>query len=163
MAICLPETFKIVEGLSNVTDGVGTPRTSDYVSLKNCTRATAIVTILGGAATAMDLNPYQATDVAATGEKVFTNVLRGWHCADTTATGSDTLHAETAAVDFNSAAAAKNQMFVIQIDPCDLDVANGFDCVCVKTEGDSNSNLISLIWLLETCYQQATPPAAITD
>jgi len=157
--ICLPETFKIVEGISNLTDG--SVRTADYVCLKNCRRATAVCTILGGAATAMDINPYQATDVAASDEKVFANVLRWWMNASTGVT--DTLVAQTAAIDANTAATAVNKMVVIQIDPAQLDVANGFDCVTLKTEGDEASNLISVLWFLETDYAQATPPTAITD
>jgi len=159
--ICIPEHFKVVEGISNLTDG--SARTSDAVCLKNCRRATAICTILGGAAAAMDINPYQQTDVdnSLSDEKAFTNSLRWWMNAATTT--SDTLTAQTAATTMDTAATAANKMVIIQIDPVQLDVANGFDCVKIKTEGDSASNLISVVWLLETDYAQGTPPAAITD
>ncbi len=155
----LPENFKLVEGISNLTDGA--VRTADHVSLKNARRAWAIITILGGAATAMDLNPYQSTVVAGTDDKVFVKVLRWWMNADTGTT--DTLVAGTAAIDVNTAATATNKMVVIQFDPTDLDIANNFDCISLRTEGDEANNLISLLWVLETDFQQATPPAAITD
>lgn len=157
--ISFPEHFKLVEGLANVTDGGA--RTATYVSLKNIRRATAIVTILGGAATAMDINPYQATDVSASAEKVFVKVLRWWMNASTGVT--DTLVAQTAAIDGNTAATAVNKMVVFQFDPTDLDVANNFDCITIKTEGDEASNLLSIVWILETDFMQATPPTAITD
>ncbi len=157
--LSFPENFKLVEGIANLTDGGA--RTADYVSLKNIRRATAIVTILGGAATAMDLNPYQATNVAADDEKVFVKVLRWWMNASTGVT--DTLVAQTAAIDGNTAATSVNKMVVFQFDPTDLDVANNFDCITIKTEGDEASNLLSIIWILETDYEQATPPTAITD
>jgi hypothetical protein len=159
--ICLPEQFKIVEGISNLSDT--TARTSDYVSLKNCRRATAVCTVLGGAAAALTITPYQATDVSnsLSDEKAIANVLRWW-LNDATAT-SDTLVAQTAAVAGATAATAANHMLIMQFDPAQLDVDNGFDCICVKTSGASASNLVSVVWFLETDFAQATPPTAITD
>jgi hypothetical protein len=153
--ISLPQNFKVVTGISPVTDTAA--RTADYVCLKNCRRAWAVIEITGGAATAVALDSYQASAADASDETVLVNTQRWWMNADVSAT--DTLVAQTAAISYDTAATATNKIVVVEFDPVQL--TSGLDWITIKTGGDSASNLVSLTWILDTDFMQATPPTAI--
>lgn len=157
--ITLPEQFKIVEALAPAADAAG--RTGDYVSLKNCSRATIVVHITQGNAATIALTVEQATAVAGTSSKAITVAVPIWSDLDTAT--AETLVRRTDAVSYTTDAGVKNKVVVFQIDPETLDIANGFDCITVKTGASNAANITQAMYLLETTYQQATPPAAITD
>ncbi len=159
MKIMLPEQFKIVEAMPNATDAAG--RTGDYVSLKNALCAWVEVAITQGNAATIALTIEQATAVAGTSSKAITNAVPIWSNLDTAA--SDTLVRRTDAVSYTTDAGVKNKMVIFQIDPAQLDIANGFDCITVKTGASNVANLTGARYWIQTAYQQATPPAAITD
>ena len=159
MHIMLPEQFKIVEAMPNATDAAG--RTGDYVSLKNAVCAWVEVAITQGNAATIALTIEQATAVAGTSSKAITNAVPIWSNLDTAA--SDTLVRRTDAVSYTTDAGVKNKMVIFQIDPAQLDIANGFDCITVKTGASNVANLTGARYWLQSAYQQATPPAAITD
>ena len=159
MHIMLPEQFKIVEAMPNATDAAG--RTGDYVSLKNALCAWVEVAITQGNAATIALTIEQASAVAGTGSKAITNTVPIWANLDTAAT--DTLVRRTDAVSYTTDAAVKNKMVIFQIDPAQLDVANGFDCITVKTGASNVANLTGARYWIQTAYQQATPPSAIAD
>lgn len=159
MHIMLPEQFKIVQAMSNATDAAG--RTGDYVSLKNALCAWVEVAITQGNAATVAISIEQATAVAGTSSKVITNTVPIWSNLDTAA--SDTLVRRTDAVNLTTDAGVKNKMVIFQIDPAQLDVANGFDCITVKTGASNVANLTGARYWIQSAYQQATPPAAITD
>lgn len=159
MHIMLPEQFKIVEAMPNATDAAG--RTGDYVSLKNAVCAWVEVAITQGNAATIALTIEQASAVAGTGSKAITATVPIWSNLDTAA--SDTLVRRTDAVSYTTDAGVKNKMVIFQIDPAQLDVANGFDCITVKTGASNVANLTGARYWLQSAYQQATPPAAITD
>lgn len=159
MHICLPEVYKIVEAMPNATDAAG--RTGDYVSLKNAVMAYVEVAITQGNAATIALTIEQASAVAGTGTKVITETVPIWSNLDTAA--SDTLVRRTSAVSYTTDAAVKNKIVIFQIDPATLDIANGFDCITVKTGASNVANLTGARYWIQSAYQQATPPAAITD
>ncbi len=161
----LAEQTKIVNGGGPVllnTAGI----TGDLVSMKHYNHLTAIVS----------LAPASGTDTAAITLTQNTNV--GNSPADTKAlafswvwkngaTGTTDTLVKTAVVSnsVTTSALAANEMFVIEIDAADLDVANGFDCVSVNvSDPGSVSTPASIIYILsESRYKQATPPSAIID
>jgi len=156
--ICLPEVTKIVEA---ITPQAGAAITGDYVSLKNVHRAFVVVHVNQAEVNTMAISIEQATVVAGGDTKVITNVVPIWANEDCAA--SDALVRQTDAVNFTTSAAQKHKVVVFQIDPSILDLANGFDCITVKTGASNAGNLTSAMYYLCERYQQATPPAAITD
>lgn len=154
----MPQNFKIVEAIK---PQAGAAITGDYVSLKNVHKATVVVHVNQANAATMAISIEQATVVAGTDTKVITVAVPIW--ANEDCVTSDTLVAQTAAVNFTTSAAVKQKIVVFEIDPATLDLANGFDCITVKTGASNAANITSAIYYLAERYQQATPPAAITD
>jgi hypothetical protein len=161
MSITLPEVYKIVQLANPQTTNGGF--TSDYVSLKNVKRATIIVELTQAVAHATAISINQATVVAGTDAKVLTNEALIWANEDVAA--SDTLVAKTDAKNYTVAADIKNKQIIFQIDPAScMDINNDFDCISVTSANSAQAtNFASVTALLEMKYQQATPPASITD
>ena len=119
-----------VVGLAPIVPSTSTP---DYVTLKDYSRFTAIITVDNATTvTGSAITLKQATAVAGTSEKAlaFTSV---WQSIDTDA--SDVL-AETAVVSSTfttNATNAKNLIYVIEVDTATLDSDNDFDCIRVGT------------------------------
>lgn len=159
--ICLPERFKIVDASAGpVTTNGGV--TCDYVSLKNVHRAWIIASFTQAVGHATGIDPKQATAVAGTGVKAITNVCNIWANEDTAT--SDTLVAQTAAITYNVTNDIKKKQVIIEIDPASFDMANNFDVLgCTIDDSSQATNFVSVLYMLETRYPQATPPAAITD
>lgn len=153
------EGMQIVEALAPAADAAG--RTGDYVSLKNARRAFVVAHITQGNAATVALTLYQATAVAATGEKAIASVVPIWSNLDTAA--SDALVARTAAVSYTTDAAVKNKIVIFQVDAAALDTNNGFDCLTVKTGASNAANITQVMYYIESRYGQASQPTAITD
>lgn len=159
MKFHLVENAQVVEGLAPAADAAG--RTGDYVSLKNAARAFIVVHITQGNAATVALTPFQASAVAATGEKAIPAVPI-WSNLDTAT--SDALVRRTDAVSYTTDAAVKNKIVVFQIDASALDVTNGFDCVCVKTGASNAANITQAMYVLTGGrFQQVSVPSAIID
>jgi hypothetical protein len=155
----LVEGAQLVEALAPAADAAG--RTGDYVSLKHARRAFVFVHITQGNAATVALTPYQATSVAAGGEKVISAVPI-WSNLDTAA--SDAMVARTAAANYTTDAGVKNKIVVFQIDAAALDTNNGFDCITVKTGASNAANITQAIYVLDNVrFPQASPLTAITD
>ena len=156
----LHEQAKVVYGLG---PQVPSTSTSDFVSMKGYERASVQILALNGTTvtgSAITLN--QATDVANSGGKAlaFSTVYANTDCAAT-----DTL-VETAVVSntfTTSTTNSKQLMYIIDIEPTDLDVAGGFDCFAVKAATAVNSTLSIAIILYPARYAKATPSSAIID
>lgn len=154
----IPERFKIVQLSHPQTTNGGF--TSDYVSLKNANRATIIVEInqAVGHATAFTLN--RATAVDGTGATTLANNVKVRANDDVAA--SDALVVKTDAKAYTVANDIKKKQIVFEIDPAGL--GDTYDVICVVAADSSQAtNFASITALLEMRYQQATPPAAITD
>lgn len=156
----LHEQAKIVWGMGPKVPSTTTP---DYVSLKGYSRACVIIqglnttTVTGSAITLK-----QATTVAAGGEAAlaFDTAYRN---LDVTA--SDTLSSFTVSSNTFTTASTNsiNFMYVIDVRPEMLDIANGFDCFRLGT-GDATNATLSVTYILYPAkYAKSTPPAAITD
>jgi len=154
----IPQRLPLIEA---ITPQAGDAITGAYISLKNAHRALVLVHINQANAATVAISIEQATAVAGTGSKVITNVVPIWANQDCVA--SDALVKQTDAVNFTTSAAVKHKLVVFQIDPETLDMANGFDCITVKTGGSNAANITSAVYLLEPRYAQATPPSAIID
>ena len=157
----LPQQFKIVSAsLGPVTTNGGV--TCDYVSLKNVHKAWIIATFTQAVAHATGIDPMQATAVAGTGVVALTNNTAIW--ANEAIATSDTLVGQTAAKTYNLANDIARKMVVFEIDPSALNIAGGFDVLgCTVDDSSQATNFVDIIYVLQTRYPQATPPAAITD
>ena len=157
----LPECFKIVDASAGpVTTNGGV--TCDYVSLKNVVKAWIVASFTQAVGHATGMDPVQATVVAGTDAKAITNVCRIWENEDTAT--SDTLVRSTDAITADLTNDIKKKMVVIEIDPVDFDSANGFDVLGFTVDNSGQAtNFVSVLYVLQTKYAQATPPAAITN
>ena len=156
----LPETFKIVSGTAGIVTTNGGV-TCDYVSLKNIHKAWIVLHFLQAADHATVVNPRQASLVDGTGS-VATPAVEWWLNANIAAT--DTLVRQTAAAAPNLTASGIgiHELMVIQVDPAAFTA--GLDVMgCVITTSGEATNFVSVVYYLLERYQQATPPAAITD
>lgn len=156
----LHEQAKIVWGMGPKVPSTTTP---DYVSLKGYSRCCIIIqglnttTVTGSAITLK-----QATAVANTGEaalafdKAFRNL-------DVTAT--DTLAEFTVSSNTFTTASTNsiNFMYVIDVRPEMLDLANNYDCIRLGT-GDATNATLSVTYILYPAkYAKGTPVSAILD
>lgn len=157
--IHIPQSLRPVEALAPAADAAG--RTGDYISLKNAHRAYVVVHITQGNAATVALTIEQATSVAGGGTKAITVAVPIWANQDTAT--DDTIARQTDAVSFTTSAAVKNKVVIFQIAPDFLDLANGFDCITVKTGASHASNITQAMYFLDQRYPAAVPLTAITD
>jgi len=156
----LVEEYKVVQLTPPVTSNGGVA--TDIISLKNCNMLYIVAEMTQAAAHATVLAPQQATDVSGTGAKVLANAVKVWANEDTAA--SDTLVAQTDAVNYTVTADAKNKQVVFQIDPALLDLANNFDCIKLTFSDSSEAtNFVSATAYLDYRYGANQPETAITD
>ena len=160
MATRLVETHKIVNALGAVVPSSSTP---DYVSLKDCTHLTAIISVKNATTvTGSAITLKQATAVAGTSEKelAFSKV---WANTDVGASDALVETAVTSNTFTTNSTNSKELLYVLEVDAADLDTNAGFDCVRVGT-GNATAATVSVTYLLGGArYQQATPPSAIVD
>lgn len=156
----LVEQCKIVQGLPPITPSTSVP---DYVSLKNYNKLTAIISIDNGATvTGTAITLKQAQAVANTGEKALA-FTRMWANVDVANTDALTETAVTSNTFTSATTNDANLMYVIEVDPSELDTANGFDCVRVGT-GNAVNAVTSVVYVLWPAkFARATPPSAIVD
>lgn len=148
---------KIVQLLSPTTTNGGA--TSDVISLKNAVRATIIVDLKQAAGHATVVSLRQATDVAA-GTNAAGPTCQVWLNEDTAA--ADTLVKQSDGASVTVTNNVKSKQVVFEVDPSML--TDGYDCVYVTLSDSSQAtNFANATALIRTSYQQATPPAAITD
>lgn len=158
--ISLPQNGAIVELLDPATDAAG--RTSPYVSLKLFHKAWIIFHVQQGNAATIALTVNQAKDVSGTSAKAITVNTPIWANQDTSA--SDALTAQTAGVSFTTSATLKNKIVVFEINPSDLDVANGFRSIALTTGASNAANVTqAMLYGVFDRYQQATPPSATVN
>lgn len=156
----LHEQCKIVELIPDASDGAAP---GDYVSLKNYKRWAIILqvnngaTVTGGAVTLK-----QATAVAGTSEKALA-FAKAWRNIDTGAADALAEFAVTSDTFTTDTTDNKNLMYVMEGTSDMLDTDNGFDCLALSVAAAIANATVSAIAILWGGYQQATPPAAITN
>lgn len=159
----LVESHKIVTGGGPVllnTAGI----TGDIVSMKNYDHVTILVGLTPASGTdtaAITLQQHQ--DVAGTGAKTLA-YTGAYKCAVSTTV--DALAAiAVAGNSITTSAAAAQELYAIEVDGAELDVANGFDCIsCDVSDPGAVSTPAFVLYILgRSRMQQATPPSAIVD
>lgn len=156
----LSEQYKIVAATAgSVTTNGGV--TLDNVSLKNVKQAWILLFFLQAATHATVFTPKLGTAVAAAATAI-TFSADWWKNPDVSLT--DTLVKQTAATTVACTAGTTNQILLIKIDPAQVAAQGAYDVLggVVTTSGEV-TNFVTGLYLLETKYEQATPPAAITD
>ena len=159
----LAEQSKIVVGGGPVllnTAGI----TGAYVSMKNYNHLTAIVLLAPASGTdTAAITLKQATAIAGTGAKAlpYTSIWKN----GAPGTNDTLVKTAVAANSVTTSAAAALELYVIELDAADLDVAGGFDCVGVDvSDPGSVSTPATVIYILgEARYKQATLPSAVID
>lgn len=159
----LIDTAKIVFGSPIIGALATTNGDCDYVSLKGYERCSIVIavdnatTVTGGAVTLK-----QATAVAGTNEKALAFAS---YFANTDTGAGDTLTETTATSNTFTTDTTdnKNQLYVIEVNAADLDVANGFDCVRVDVLSMANAVGFVQYILHGARYASQLSVAAITD
>lgn len=124
----------------------GSAIAGDYICLKNCNHVTVLVHINQANAATVALTIEQATAVAGTSSKAITEAVPIYLVAD--AVTSDSWVKQTDAVSFTTSTATKEKLVAFEIDVATLDLANGFDCLCVKAGASDATNIISATYIL---------------
>lgn len=154
----LAQTHKIVELMPPATDAAG--RTSDWISLKHAIKATIVAQITQGNSATILLSLLQATAVAGTSSKA-APAMPLWSNLDTAT--SDTMVRRTDAATYTTDAGVKNKIVVFEVDPSQLDVDGGFDCIAFSTGASNEANITSAVAYVEMKNAGATLPSVITD
>jgi len=158
--LSIPETCFPVNLLAPAADAGG--RTSAvYPSLKNAVKAWIVFYTTQGAANTILLTPVQATNVAGLGTKVLANVVPIWANLDVAA--SDAIPKTTSAVNYTTDAGVKNKIVVFEIDPANLDLANGFDCIGLTTGASAAANITSALLFIQPAVKGANQPSYIAN
>lgn len=126
-----------------------TPSSSvpDYVCLKNFNRLTVVITVDNAATvTGSAITLKQAQAVANTGEKAlaFSTMLAN---TDTGAADTLTATAVTSNTFTTNNTDNKNLLYVLDVRPEDLDLANSYDCVRLGT-GNATNTVLSAMYFL---------------
>lgn len=152
------DRFHTVELMAPAADAAG--RTSDWISLKNVVSALITFHVTQGNAATILLSLLQATAVAGTGSKAGPAVPIKSNL-DTAA--SDTLVRRTDGATYTTDAGVKNKIVQFQIDPSQMDVEGGFDCIAISTGASNAANITQAEIMLEMRYGGETPPSVIVD
>jgi hypothetical protein len=154
------DTKAVIQALAPVVPSSAAPA---YVSLKDYGKCTVIISVANGTTvtgSAITLN--QATAVAGTSAKTlaFTQVFANADCTTT----SQTLTATTVTNVFTTATTdSKNLLYVIEVDPRDMDAAGGFDCLQVGVGNATRATVSATYILSHARYPQATAMNALAD
>ncbi len=154
----LPAQLPPISLLPSTADAAG--RTGAFRSLKNAHKAWIIARVNQGNAAQVTFTPLQAQDVSGTGAKTIPAVPI-WANQDTSV--SDALPAQAAAASFQTSVALKDKIVIFEIDPSNLEVNNGFDCIALQTSASNTANITSASLHILSRYQQASPPSSYTN
>ena len=139
----ISERIKIVAAIA---PQAGAAITGDYVSLKKAGHVTVLVDINQANAAPVAITIEQATKVDGTGSNAITNAVPIYLIAD--AATSDEWVQQDDAVSYTTSATLKHKLVAFEIDAASLDIANGFDCICVKTAASHADNITTASYLL---------------
>ena len=125
-------------------------RTGTYVSLKNAISATVIFYLNQANAATITVDILQASAVAGTGAKALSNnaPIETNLDADT----SSVCARQTDAKTYTTDAATKTKIVKFLIDPAQLDLANGFDCIACRTGASNAANITSAVIVVTLRY-----------
>lgn len=159
----LVEQAKIVQLLGPVAPSSST---CDFVSLKGCSRCALVIPVKNGSTvTGSAITLTQATDVSNTSGKTL-SFTQAWRCINAGPSGntdvlsSFTVSSNTFTTDTTN---TTDNLYVIEIQATDLDVANGFDCIRPNTGNSVNATLSVVAVLYPVKYGKAALDSAIAD
>ncbi len=163
-ALTLVEQFKLVNGSPVATTNGGI--NCDIISCKNAHKVTIVIDFLQAATNATSVSLVESLTVAGTTTSAVTAVSPWWKNADISST--DTFVRQTDAAAFTATAGTTNQQVVIEWDPAkhtaETSTVAAYDCIqCVIATSSESGNFAVVNYYIHQRYQQATPPAAITD
>lgn len=154
----LIDTHKFVMGCAPAAL-TSTAGDGDYVSLKNFSHLTIVISVLNGnTVTGGAITLIQATEVAGSTTKAlgFSKAWRNIDCAAGDTLSEFTVSSDTFTTDTTN---GKQLMYVIEIEATDLDINNDYDCVRVDSASMANA-VGSVLYILHGAKQQ--PPRAIS-
>ena len=155
----VPQQLKLV----NCYNGAANAVACDVVSMKNFVRGWFVVLHNGANDTDLTLSLYQATNVAAGTNKAVTTAQANYLDADQ-GTSSDILAKQADAYTITIDPATQNGvLWVLEVDPATLDLANGYDCVYLADSGGNASNVCTILFIGLPTWQGESLLAAITD
>lgn len=160
--ISLMSEVKLVEGLAPATDAAG--RSGKVISLKNTAKAYVVFHITQGNAATIALTLMQAVDVSGTSAKAFANSVPIY--TDLANGTSDVFARQPDGVSFTTDAALANKYVVFEVDPTQMDVNGGFDCLYATTGASNVANITEMsYWLAGQRFQSqvANMPSALVN
>lgn len=165
------EAAQVVMAIAPQDLTAGTTVNGDFVCLKNYHRCAVMAFFAAGTATTGDvtLSLQQATDVSnSLGDVKDLNFTR----IDTkqatlvSSVGTFTANTQTAAANYTSTTSGETQgVWIVDVDPTDLDIDNDFDCLRANIAAAGGSTkLAGVFYFLFGPKLAATPlPSAIID
>jgi len=142
-------------------------KVSEYISLKNVKHA-QINVICQAMAGSTNMTIRRATSVAGGSAESWT----GWDetfvktnfSASLAEDASETIDfTRTTVTSYTMALATANSHYVVEIDPIQLGIADGWDCLGVAFSNPSASDIITVCVALEMEVEAETPPDPYTD
>lgn len=153
------EEMRLIDAIGPVD--MGTARNGTYISLKNTNRAYIVVHFGLQSTGVMTVTPYQATAIAGTGAKVFSNVLPIW--ASNGCSSDETLTKQTASTQFSFNTSTGDKMVIFEVQPGQMDLANSFDCIQVRLSATCSSDSASAFYYADMRYQCADTPTVFEN
>lgn len=154
-----PERIHTVDVLTPAADAAG--RSSDAISLKNTTGVVIVeASINQGNAATIALTLQQCTAVDGTGAKALTVSVPIYASQDVGAASGDVLTRQTDGVAFTTSAALTRKTIRFVVDPANLDLAGGFDCLRFTTGASNVANITAGRVIVAPTYPQ-TPQASV--
>jgi hypothetical protein len=157
--LSLPVNFKIVQMQKPTTTNAAVQ--TQTITLKGCHKAWVIFEFNNAVGFSSTPTLIQCTDIASATNKAGP-VVPIW--SNLAAATTDTLVRRTDAASYAQGTAATPSEIVFEIDPSRLDVNGGYDCIYFTIASSSQAtDFVAATAILQTSYQQATPPTQVID
>jgi hypothetical protein len=155
----LAQEASVIPVQAPATDAAG--RTGSYVTLKNAHKASLLWVIEQGNAATIALSVNQATNVSGASAKALSTV-RWWACIND---GSSDINVrQTDGASYTTDAGTNLKAIIAEIDPGDLDMANGFITIAPVNGASNAANYTVCVAILTPLrYAADQPPTAIAN
>ena len=160
----LPESVKIVQLFIGAADTLGTATVSDYICCKNAVKVWVMLQHFGANDTDLTaIGLQESTDVAAGTTAAVAVTFPIWYTAQAAYTTSDAWTRATDATAYTplDPALLGQTRLLFEWDPAKHTA--GYDCIALRCAGGHASNFCVVNAFIQERYQQAAPPAVITD
>lgn len=151
----LPENAKVFGALKPATDAAG--RTGRYFNVAFAHKIFFVFVIDQANAAQITCDVLQATSAAGAGAKVLGGTRRIWTNLD--AATSDAIARQADALSFQTDVALKEKLVIIEVNPADMDLANGFTYVAPRTSASNVANLTSASAYIVPQYAGSAQPS----